>query len=283
MLGRHGRYAAGQPDEGAHLTQADRLDGQVDGPVDVDDRRGDLVGGRRVAAQVALGEPHATDVDRASGLHRVGAPDELRGAATDVDDEIGPLHLRGDEVTGGPEEGQPSLLLAADDLGCDVEVPERCTDPGDELVGVARVAGGGGGDEPDAVDGILTALGRVVAGHRQRARQRFRGEHPRLVDPAAQPDDLHPPHQLKHLPGLRIDVGDKQSQRIGPAVDGPDSDLPGGGSGARRGGGDHAAIIPSLPQHGTPGLRRVTPRRLPRTARRPTRGQATLGPRRRTG
>ncbi len=32
-----------------------------------------LVGGRRVAAQVALGEPHATDVDRASGLHRVGA------------------------------------------------------------------------------------------------------------------------------------------------------------------------------------------------------------------
>ena len=48
--------------------------------------RRDLLGRRRVAVQVPLGQPHAADVDRPGGAHAVGVPeDELGGTAADVD------------------------------------------------------------------------------------------------------------------------------------------------------------------------------------------------------
>ncbi len=168
---------------------------------------------------MALGHPDTAHVNRCGRLDRARATDELGRPAADVDDEERTLHARRDEVAGCAEERQPGLLDTADHLGRDVEVAERLAHTSDELVSVGGIPGCGGGDEADVVHGILAALLGVFARHRQRAGQRVGRQHPGLVDPVAQPDDLHPTHDVGESTRPGVDISDQQPNRVGAAVD----------------------------------------------------------------
>ena len=50
--------------------------------------------------------------------------------------------------------------------------------------------------------------------------ERLRGDAAGAVDALAEPDDLHAAVQVDQRPGVRIHVGDEQSDGVGPAVDG---------------------------------------------------------------
>ena len=117
--------------------------------------RRDLVGGRRVAVQVPLGQPDAADVDRAGRPHAGGvAEHELGRAAADVDDQerrprrrAAVRRGRGVERGGGAEEGQLRLLAAGDRRPAAGRGWPRTIVL--EVGAVGGVAGGAGGDHPD--------------------------------------------------------------------------------------------------------------------------------------
>ena len=116
----------------------------IGGNVIEEDRSGvagellELLGGGRVGVDVSLAHPHdaggSGDVEAGAAA---GADDELRRAATDVDDD-GRL-LGGVAAGHGAEEGQLGLFVAAEDFGVEAVVG---ADPVCELAAVARVADG---------------------------------------------------------------------------------------------------------------------------------------------
>ena len=106
--------------------------------------------GRRVAAQVPLGEAHAADVDRARGRQAaVVTEHELGRAAADVDDEERrrlPVRPRSRVA---PSKDSPASSSPGDDLGLDADPLEHA---GDEVAAVLGVARRRRRDEPHPFD-----------------------------------------------------------------------------------------------------------------------------------
>ena len=100
------------------------------------DRHGlaQLFGRGRVAVEELLGQPHAADVDGDQPFRRVGADDELGGAAAHVEHEV----RRGLVEPGRrPRERERGLFLARDELGSDTH---RGICGREEVLPVGRVA-----------------------------------------------------------------------------------------------------------------------------------------------
>lgn len=223
---RHRRDGAGETDEAAQSGGPDGGLSRVDGRIDVDQCGGDLGLGGRVAGEVALGDAHRADVEGEPGLDRRRAAHELGRAAAEVDDEIRARDARGDQVAGRAGEGQVGLLGAAHDLGRDVEVTEDLLDPGDEVGGIARIARGRGRDEADRLDAQVATGGVEAAGRDKGPLHRGRVDDTGAVHAIAESHDVHLAVQVGQEGSAGLadgDVSDEQSDRVGAAVDGPDT------------------------------------------------------------
>src|SRR5690606_1567502 len=185
--------------------------------VDVRRGGGDLVGGGRVGAQVALGEADRSHVQADPVGGGGGAEHQLGGAAADVDHQRG----SGGQALDGADRaavGQLRLLLAGGDLGVDAE--DRA-DAGDEVLAVGGVAGRGGGHEADVLAAHAVVLHQrvVSAGGVQRALDGDGVEAPGAVHAEPEADHLQVPLEVDEAPGGLVAPGDQQADRVGAAVD----------------------------------------------------------------
>ena len=98
--------------------------------------------------------------------------------------------------------------------------PEYLLDLAGELRRVARVPGGAGGHHAHRAGRRVRDDVRVVAQHTGGPGERLGRQPPGLVDPLAQPDDLHPARHVGELGPVKVDVRDQQPQRVRAAVHG---------------------------------------------------------------
>jgi hypothetical protein len=194
--------------EGGHLAQevVDQLRGLADGV-------GQLLGGRRIADEVLLGEAHAPEVERPHRLHLAGADDELGRPATDVDHKeraVGRV-----ELGGGACEAELALLRAAQQLGPHAHDRLRRIE---ELVGVVRIPGGGGGRDAQRLHTVLVERHAVVAQGSEGALDRLRVQSTGGVDPLAESGDRV--LAIEGQGGPALDAAHEQAGGVGAAVDG---------------------------------------------------------------
>ena len=159
-----------------------------------------------------LGEPHAAEV--ATHAHLCADDLELGRAAADVDDEGARL------VTAPiPTQRQCSLFLTGQQAGREAVAPLDLAEKG---LTVLRIAHGARGDAERTLGAERLELAAVVAEDVADACNREGQEPAALVDALAEPRDRQPPDDL--LERLRC-IGDEQTRRVRPQVDGGDSSL----------------------------------------------------------
>ncbi len=184
-------HGAGDADDRGRV--ADRHRARVEVRVDVGDAGRDLVGGRRVGAQVPLVQAHRADVHRDRG--DVG-PVAAEPRTSSV--EPPPMSTTSTGSAGACRRLRtaPSKASAASSSPetTSGSTPSRCADPGDEDLGVLRVPAGRGGAEPDPVDVVRGDQGGVLVDGREGPLQRLVGEPAGRVDALAEPDHPHLAH-----------------------------------------------------------------------------------------
>ena len=167
-----------------------------------------LFGGRRVAEQVLLRQPHAADVQRADSFGLDRPHHQLGGTTTDVDHEERPV--AGFQLAGSSGKGQLPFLVAREQLWGD-------TDGGfgglEELVAIRRIPRRGSGRHPQPLHPEAIHHAAVLAQHRTGALDRLGGESPRPADSLPEAGDPHQP-----LERLLAAVGDQQPGRVGATV-----------------------------------------------------------------
>ena len=226
-----------------------------------------------------LGHPDAANVD-GDGRDRPGgraawptgdclaaAEHELGRAAADVDHQVWrsePLPARpgAGQLGRGAGEGQGRLLAAAQDLRWHAEDPG---DPADELSGVRGVPGRARRYHPDGNRGAVSDDRRVLGQHAERPGQRIGGEAAGGVHPLAQPDDLHPAHQIGQRAPVRVGIGDEQAKRVGTAVDRRDANRAGlaaGSPGSRETVAAEPAASRRIARAGAASRTRIAHRRI---------------------
>ena len=96
----------------------------------------ELLGERRIALDVLLGEPDATHVCRDPALHSCAAERELRRAAADVEDKERPVSRI--ELSGGSDEREPCFFIARNELGPHADSRLGYVEEGVPVAGVPR-------------------------------------------------------------------------------------------------------------------------------------------------
>ena len=195
------------------------------------DRGGDMPGagaelgrGRRIAAEVPLGQPDGADVEAEPRADAVWARDhELGGAATDVEDERRPVEAT---VARDAAEGQLGLILAAEELGREAVAP---FDLAQERLAVLRVSDGARRNQECSLGAEALCLPPVVGEHVPHARDRKRQEASARIHAFAEAGDFLPRDDVLHA--AVVDVGDEQPRGVRPLVD--RGDAHGGGYASR--------------------------------------------------
>ena len=174
--------------------------------------------------QELLGERAGADLERVHLVHALGeaAEDDLRGAAADVDDADLALDRVAERLRRA-EEGEPALLLVAEDL--DRQAGEAA-DLLRRLVAVLGLADRGGGDDPDR-------LGAELVGEPDLSRDDVGDLGDLLVGDLAAglgvAADLRVGALLHDLAQLAlVGLGDEHARGVGADVDRRSEHVPGG-------------------------------------------------------
>ena len=223
--GGHRGHRAGHADDGTGLACVHGAEGLIDMFIDVRNGRINLCLGRRIVGQMTFGHAHGTDVHGKRALNlgsgrtdAVATDDQLGGPAAEVNHQIGGGQIVAIDHGSGAEEAQVGFFSAGNDFGAHAEDTFNLIL---ELLTVFRVTSGGGGNETQAVDGMLgNHTGEFPSGHIG-AFQRFVGKTMGLVHILTKADHTQDArHHLMHAIG--IDTCDLQSNGVRAAINAGD-------------------------------------------------------------